>query len=180
LAKVPTAKRYAQALFELALEGGSQEAWLDELRLAQEALGDPTVGVYLGTPRVRIVDKLGIVAQLMEDREPLVASLVGLLVSRHASSLLDAVADAYGDLLNERLGRVRADVTTASTLSAEQQTRLQESLGSMLAKEVMLDTHEDPDIIGGVIVRVGDQIIDGSVRTRLIGLRQRLERGSLA
>jgi len=82
-------------------------------------------------------------------------------------------------LLNVMLGRVRAQVTTATPLSATQQKRLSDSLGASLQKNVVLETNEDPEIIGGVLVRVGDQIIDGSVRTKLAALKQQLAHGSL-
>ena len=178
MARAPRGKRYAQALFAIAVETGSQEAWLDELRLAREALDDPTVAMYLGTPRVLTDAKLDIVAQLLEGREPMVANLVGLLVSRQGTGLLGAVMDEYSELLNQSLGRARATVTTATPLSDEQRARLRESLGVMLDREIVVEANEDPEIIGGVVVRVGDQIIDGSVRTRLVALRQRLERES--
>ena len=87
---------------------------------------------------------------------------------------------AYGDLLNASLGRVQAQVTSSVPLSTVQRSRLQDSLKAMLNKDVVLETTEDPDIIGGVVVRVGDQIIDGSVRTRLEALKERLEHESLA
>ena len=70
-------------------------------------------------------------------------------------------------------------MTSAVPISAEQQSTLTASLGAMLDKEVVLDVQEDSDIIGGIVVRVGDQIIDGSVRSRLNGLRQSLERQGL-
>jgi F-type H+-transporting ATPase subunit delta len=180
VAKAPTAKRYAQALFSLAREKASAERWLEELRSARQALDVPTVGVYLGTPRVRTEAKLNVVNDLLTGREPLVANMVGLLVSRQSLSLLDAVIAEYNELLNESLGRARAEVTTAVRLSDDQQQRLRQSLGSALDNEVVLDTREDAGIIGGLLVRVGDQIIDGSVRSRLSAMRQRLERGALA
>ena len=71
-------------------------------------------------------------------------------------------------------------MTAATDVSAEQRQRLTESLSAMLNKDVVLEVREDPSIIGGAMVHVGDQIIDGSVRTRLQVLKQRLERESLA
>jgi F0F1-type ATP synthase delta subunit len=68
VAKAPTAKRYAQALFALAEEKNAAAAWLDELTKAREALGDPNVRVYLDTPRVRTEAKLGVVVELMKGR----------------------------------------------------------------------------------------------------------------
>ena len=105
MAKAPTAKRYAQALFAIAEEKNAAEAWLDELTKAQEALDDRDVRVYLDTPRVRAEAKLGVVAELMKGREPMVANLVGLLASRQGVNTVGAVAEEYGELLNQKLGR---------------------------------------------------------------------------
>ena len=180
MARTPTAKRYAQALFAIARDSGAEQAWLEDLRAAREALADPTVVVYLGTPRVPIEDKQRIVAELLEGLEPMVANTVGLLIGRQALSLLPAIVAAYAELLNESLGRLTATMTAATAVSNEQRERLTASLSTMLDKEVVLDVREDASIIGGALVRVGDQIIDGSVRTRLQALKHRLERESLA
>ena len=179
MAKAPTARRYAQALFAIAQEKGTTEAWLTDLRELSDILEEPTVSTYMSTPRVQTEDKLGVVAQVAEGRDPMIANLVGLLVSRQGVGLLGRVADEYGELLNVMLGRVRAQVTTATPLSAAQQKRLSDSLGASLQKDVLLETNEDPEIIGGVLVRVGDQIIDGSVRTKLAALKQQLAHGAL-
>ena len=109
------------------------EAWLEELSQAQVVLADPTVRLYLDTPRVRTDDKLSVVSQLLEGREPMVASMVGLLTDRHAAASLGAVTAAYGELLNKQLGRLKAEVTTATAISSEQQQKLSSSLGSALA-----------------------------------------------
>jgi F-type H+-transporting ATPase subunit delta len=90
------------------------------------------------------------------------------------------VIEAYGELLNQKLGRIKAEVTTATALSGDQQRKLSASLGASLQKEVLLDSNEDPEIIGGMVVRVGDQIIDGSVRTKLAAMKQQLAQGSLS
>lgn len=179
MAKAPTARRYAQALFAIAQEKGSTEAWLTDLRELTDALEESTVKTFMSTPRVRTEDKLGVVAQLTEGRDPMIANLVGLLVSRQGVGLLGRVTNEYGELLNVMLGRIRAEVTTATPLSTAQEKRLRDSLGASLGKDVILETRQDSNIIGGVLVRVGDQIIDGSVRTKLASLRQRLAHESL-
>ena len=178
MGRAATAKRYAQALFAIAEEQDAIEAWLIELTQAQAALDHPTVRAYLDTPRVPIEDKLGVVTQLLEGQEPLVANMVGLLTERHAVASLGAVTDAYTSLLNARLGRVQAEVTTATAISQAQRQKLSSVLGTSLGKEIVLDARQDPEIIGGIVVRVGDQIIDGSVRSKLAAMRQRLDRRS--
>jgi len=180
VAKAPTARRYAQALFALADEKNASEAWLDELREVKTALDDPTVALYLTTPRVPAEEKLAVATRLCEGRDPMIRNLLGLLASRQSTPLLGAVVAEYELLLNVRLGRVQAEVTTAAPISAAQQQRLRDSLGASLQKTVVLDPREDPEIIGGLVVRVGDQIIDGSVRSKLVALKQRLANESLA
>jgi F-type H+-transporting ATPase subunit delta len=166
-------------LFALADEKNATEAWLDDLRELKAEMDDPTVALYLSTPRVPAEQKLAVVAQLCEGRDTMIGNLMGLLSSRLGTALLGAVAAEYESLLNVRLGRVSAVVTTAAPISDAQQERLRESLGTSLQKTVVLETREDPEIIGGVMVRVGDQIIDGSVRSKLLALKQRLAHESL-
>ena len=84
------------------------------------------------------------------------------------------------ELLNISQGRVQAKVTSAVPVSPEQQGRLKESLGRMLGKEIVINVEDDPEIIGGMIIRLGDQVIDGSIRTRLDVLKHKLEHGSLS
>ena len=109
----------------------------------------------------------------------MIANLLGLLTSRQGVGLFGKVTEEYGELLNASLGRIRAQGTTATPMSATQLKRLSDSLGTSLKKEVLLEAREDPGIIGGVLVRVGDQIIDGSVRTKLASLKRQLAHESL-
>jgi F-type H+-transporting ATPase subunit delta len=106
--------------------------------------------------------------------------LVGLLTERHASSSLKGVINAYEGLLDQKLGRVKAEVTTATPITSAQRAQLSSSLGASLGKEIVLDAREDLEIIGGIVVRVGDQIIDASVQSKLSAMKQRIERGSLS
>ena len=176
MAKAPTTKRYAQALFSLAEAEGKQEAWLDSISGIAEALADPSAALFFGEPRVPAARKAEVAAEVSAGADPLVRNFVGLLVQRQAVGSLRAVVSEYGRLLNESLGRVQAEVRSAVPVSAEQQSALTAWLGTALNKEVILDVQEDSDIIGGIVVRVGDQIIDGSVRSRLNDLRQSLSR----
>ena len=180
MARGPTARRYAQALFDLAQEHGETEQWLDQLRRAAERLTEPQAALYLGVPRVPMEDKLALVRQALSGAHPLVVNAVSLMTQRGAVGALPQVASAYGALLDDSLGRARAGVTSAEDLSRSQRGKLSGLLEAMLNKEVVLDAAVDPAIIGGVVVRVGDQVIDGSVRTRLHGLRRSLARGPSA
>lgn len=175
MARGPAARRYARALFDLAAERGRQEEWQAQLRDAATAASEPTVALYLGLPRVPIEDKLDAVRRLLEGYDPLVVNAVQLLTQRRALDALADVAAEYDALLNETMGRVPVSVTSAVALSGPQQTRLSGELGRALRGEVVLDLREDAALLGGLIVQVGDQVIDGSVRTRLDAMRRTLQ-----
>lgn len=180
MAKAPTAKRYAEALFELAREAHAEEAWAEALSGARDVLSEPTAVLYFSEPRISRERKLEAVALLAQGYDRLVVNFLGLLVDRQATSLLPDIVSAYGALLNESAGRIQASVATAASLSDRQRTRLTAWLSAALEKVVALDVRTAPEIIGGMIVRVGDQVIDGSVRSRLDALRRQLAHGSLA
>ena len=179
MAKAPTGKRYAQALFQLAQERGREKAWEEELRQAQSLLADSTVYVYLTTPRVRPEQKQDAVRQLLAGLDPMIVNLVGLLSTRRAILVLPPLIDAYSALLNQSLGRVQAAVISAIALSDQQESHLQTLLSQTMEREVVLEVREEPEIIGGLVVRVGDQVVDGSIRTRLRSLRQRLAQATI-
>ena len=176
----PTARRYAQALFQLATEQGKEEAWMDDLRRAQDALAEPTVALYLGVPQVPMASKLDAVAQVMGGADQLLTNAISLLVQRRSLGIVPGVVREYAALLNESQGKAQARVTSAAALSDAQQDRLRGLLHDMLDKDVVLDLSVDPEIMGGMVVQVGDQIIDGSVRSRLQALKRRLQREQVA
>ncbi len=176
----PTARRYAQALFELAQDQGTEEAWLAQLTQASDALRAPTVALYLSVPRVPMAGKHEAIDGLMEGADRLLTNAVSLLAERASLALLPAIVREYGLRLTESQGRAQARVTSAVALSDGQEGRLRGLLRDMLERDVVIEATVDPDIVGGVVVQVGDQIIDGSVRTRLEALKRQLERGRLA
>ena len=179
MARAPKAKRYAQALFNLAQEQGKEQAWLDELAVAVESLTGTDVTLFFSSVRIPLERKLRVMRELFPGRDQAVMNLIGLLLRRNAIDLLPDIQTSYRELLDEKLGRVYANVSSAVPLTADQQDRLRQTLSGALNKDVILDVRQDPEIIGGLVVRVGDQIIDGSVRSRLEALRRRLLQESL-
>jgi len=179
VAKRPTAKRYAQALFDLALGQHAVERWMDALRGVAKALDDPTVRFYFNLPNVPLGRKQQAAAELAPGADATVVKFLGLLATRRAITLLPDVTLAYGEMLNAHLGRLQATATSAVTLTKPQQEQLRRRLRDLFEKDVVLEARVDDSIIGGVVVRIGDQVIDGSVRTKLQRLKQRLAEGSL-
>jgi F-type H+-transporting ATPase subunit delta len=134
---------------------------------AFRAQASQEVRLFLTTPRVPAQRKLETVKDLLRGVDPMVVNMIGLLLARQSIDLLPGIRQDYRRLLDESLGRVYASVTTAVALSTAQEGRLQQSLGQALEREVVLDVHQDPEIIGGLVVRVGDQIMEFPARGTL-------------
>ena len=105
---------------------------------------------------------------------PLMMNFLLLLVDKRSMGLLEAINDCYQELSNKAQGIIVADVTTAYELKAELRSRLSSKLESVTGKKVQLRTHQDQSIIGGVVVKIGDTRIDGSVIGRLQALKAEL------
>jgi F-type H+-transporting ATPase subunit delta len=103
-----------------------------------------------------------------------VQRFVLLLLERRRISALPAIARAYLELADAHTGRVRALVTSAQPLSPAEADRVRRSLEQRTGKKVIMETAVDPALIGGVVARVGDLVLDGSVRTQIAALKQRL------
>jgi len=105
---------------------------------------------------------------------PAVANVLRLLVERGRGEQLAEIDRAYGELLDERLGRVRATVTSARPLSDEQAAALQQTLAERTGRQVSIERHVDPALIAGVVAQVGSTVYDASVRTQLERMREEL------
>lgn len=174
MARLPTAKRYAQAAFAIAREEGRIEAWLEDLRRAQEVMSDESMRSYLDLARIGLERKLELLHKVLEGIHPLTFNLIGLLASRSGLGVLPGIVAEYERLLDLHLGRERAEVVTAVPLSKQQQDRVARQLGQLLGKDVILASRVDDAVIGGIVTRVGDRIIDTSTRGKLAALRRSL------
>ncbi len=177
--KGPTARRYAQALFLLASEKNANQEWLVEIQEVRSAFEKKENKSFLSSPRVKKQGKNEVIDQLKSNFDALLLNFIGLLVARNSVNLLPEIEREYRSLLDSSLGRVSAKVTTAVKLSDRQVNHLSDGLGSSLQKEVIIEQDIDPDIIGGILIRVGDKIIDGSVHSKLESLKLKLLRESI-
>jgi len=171
------AKRYAKALEEAAAEADALEAVSTELeRVATLWHQDPAIAAFFGNPGILLRDKAETLKGLSQRMalSPLVARFLDLLLSRHRMQALPGVARLYRDLMNKRLGRVQAAVRTAVPLAPDLQEGLRRRLAQVLGRTVLLEPHVDPAILGGIVVQVDSTVYDGSLRTQLKQLRERL------
>jgi len=171
------ARRYARALFGIGVDAGKFEALGDELgELAtlwsesdelRQALENP---IFQASEKRKVLE--GILPRVAPTPE--VQRFVLLLLDRRRIVLLPAIARAYRDLTDAHVGRVRAEVTSAQELAPATVDRIRRSLENRTGKKVLIHSTVDPDLIGGVVARVGDLVLDGSIRTQLADLRARL------
>jgi F-type H+-transporting ATPase subunit delta len=172
------ARRYAKALFNLAVETGRVEGWAKSLEALREAvetssdlrdvLSNP---VYSKEQRRAIVEKLA--SALSLDAEP--ANLLFLLGDRNRLAHLEAVVETFRDLADAHLGRIRAKVTSAVKLDDVAAQAIAEKLSQATRAKVLLDRAVDPSLLGGVVTQVGSLVYDGSVRAQLEDLRNQLK-----
>ena len=173
------ARRYAEAAFEIATRDRTLDSWGDGLALAAEVLADRRVASVVDNPAIPLAQRLDVVERLLSGRvqAPLLR-LVRLLVQRSRLDMLPAVASQYQRLLNRQRGVVEAVVTSAAPLSRDETETLRAKLADMTGAAVALEERVDAALIGGLTVRVGDQLLDASVRGRLERLRNQLVAGT--
>ena len=170
-------KRYAQAIFELAREQDQLDLWAGDLQLVDQALQDEEFKVFLKHAKVPVADKVRAINTVLIAVHPLVKNLVHILVTGGLVDLLPQLKEAYEALLDEHRGRQRVEVTSAIPLEDRELERITNFLSGIIQKEVVATTVVDESILGGVVIRMGDRLLDGSARSRLEGLRNRLHAG---
>jgi F-type H+-transporting ATPase subunit delta len=168
------ARRYAQAYFDLAEEAGAIEEWGSELSKVAEALSAPEVVQALADPRLKARERLTVAGRLLEGASPQAANLVRLLLEHGRIAVLPQLVTHYRRLADRASGVVRAEVISAIPVSEQEASRIRRTLSDKLGGEVETSIRQDPDILGGLVIRIGDRVIDGSVRTRLQQLRAAL------
>ncbi len=173
--KAASARRYAQAVFQIGSEHDNLEQWYDDLSTMAAALEDGELAAFLDAPQVSVERKVELIGNALGDVvTPLAANLLSLLASRGIASILPDVVESYQSLLDEHRGVERAEVVSPVPLDDEQQQRVTDLLEGIVDKQVRLNTRVEPAILGGFVARVGDRVIDGSARTRLEQMRRRL------
>lgn len=174
------ARRYAKALLMIGKEDGQAESYKDELdgvaRLIQsnqeleQVITNP---LHDATARKKVlsavVEKLGL-SKVMK-------SFIALLFDKGRIGFLDGINDFYQELADELKGIARATVVSATELSDDAIEKIRQGLSKRTGKEVILDVKQDPGLIGGIVTRIGDLVLDGSVKTQLLNMRETLKKG---
>jgi F-type H+-transporting ATPase subunit delta len=172
-----SARRYATAAFNVASETGDYEAWLNVLLEFTRVLRMSSARTIFMSPAVPTSEKIAAVDNLLPNATPVVRNFLRILAERDRLNEVPGIADALRDLINDKRGIVTAEVTTAIPLDRDMERLVAQRLAAHLGREadkVTIRSRVDPTIIGGVVARVGDRLIDDSVRGRLERLRRTL------
>lgn len=169
------AKRYAQAAFAVALEQGDPERWLGDLDGLSDLVARPEAAALLQSDRVPDAAKDALLKAALPGAAPAALNLARLLVAKRRIRLAEQVREEFGNLLDAHEGRARAIVTTAVPLSEEQKAGIAERLGQITGKKISVEQAVAPGILGGLIARIGDTLIDGSTRSKLVALKKSLQ-----
>jgi len=172
------ARNYAETLLELARRNGGQrtvEEFGGAMELLAESVADPRVREFLSTPRIAPEQRKAALRGALQGRVPdLFLRFVMVVVDKRRQALLADVAREYGALVDELTGRVRVDVSISHAPDARLEEQITAALTRRLGKTVLPTFRVDPELLGGMVARVGDEILDGSVRSYAAGLRRRL------
>mgnify|MGYP006092871343 FL=1 len=167
-------RRYAQAVFQIATESGQLDGWSDDLRTVATALENKELAGILDSPQVPAAAKIETVKTVLGDAvDPLATNLLAILATRNLANLIPGIIETFETLVDHHNGIERAEVISAAPLDHDQEAAIKAVLVKLVnKKDVRLSTGVDPNILGGLVARVGDRVIDGSLRTRLQGMRR--------
>lgn len=175
-----SALRYADAAFQIAERDGNSAAWLKELDRAAALASNERAERLLDNPSLPLEKRRELLeAALGKDTPAPLLNLLLLLLRRGRIDLLPRVAGAFRELVNRKAGITPALVISAAELSAQDLRALEQRLEERTGGRVELEVRVDPSLLGGISVRVGDRLIDGSVRGRLERLRSQVAAGTL-
>ena len=182
MSDITIARRYAQALNEQAAQTGVLEQVDADINLISNALADSReLRDFFGSPIISRTKKADVVKGLFGERvQPITLSFLTLLVEKRREDVFPIVVSSYQELRDQQLGVTPVSVRTAFELSDDDRSALMGALRSMTGNEVRLQTRIDASIMGGMVIRIGDTVYDGSITNQLATLRERLQSGAHA
>jgi F-type H+-transporting ATPase subunit delta len=170
------ARNYAEALLELAKRARDLRGWGSLIQSIADAIGrDQTLRAFLETPRIDAATKNGVLRKALADRAPSTfVRFVESVVNHRRQMLIPEIAQEYMDLVDAAENRMYAKVTVAREVDDDTRRAIADRLSQLFEKTVVPHVTVDDRILGGVVVRVGDTVMDGSVRRKLGVLRARM------
>jgi F-type H+-transporting ATPase subunit delta len=173
------ARNYAETLLALAGTANDLRGWGSMITDLADAMGaNPKLRLFLESPRVGSAEKNAVLGAAFSDRMPRnFLRFLQSLVTHRRQMLIPEIAREYLDLVDAAEGRIHARVTVARETGDDEKSAIAQQLSRMFGKDVVPHLSVDPRIMGGVIVHVGDTVLDGSVKKRLMSLKRRMLAG---
>lgn len=174
-------RNYAEALLELARRAEDLPGWGKLIQDVSNAMeDDATLHLFLESPKISEAQKSAVLSEALADRVPRhFLRFLLALVRKRRQMLIPEIATEFHNLVDQSEGRIHANVTVARETSEVERNEIAEQLSRVLGKQAMLHVNVNPAILGGVIVKVGDTVMDGSIRKRLATLKVRILEGSV-
>jgi len=172
------ARRYAGAIFDIGMKQNTLDRTLEDVQEIAKLFSIRKLAYLLREPNIPAERKETAIRQGLASKVlPTSLNLALLVVQRELVDLMPNIARELNQLVLDHKNEAKAEVTTATQLDETTQSQVQRALERMTGKKIMLETRVQPNILGGVVARVGDQVIDGSVERRLKLLQQQLLTG---
>ena len=177
------ARRYAKALLIIGKEDGQTEQYRQELNgVAQLMTEDNQLADTIANPLYKSGDRKQVLQKIIEklNLSKTMSSFLLLLFEKGRIGFVGSINDFYQTLADELKGVARASLVSASKLTSEAIEKIRSALSKKTGKDVILQVEHDPALIGGIVTRIGDLILDGSIKTQLLNMRESLRRGERA
>jgi F-type H+-transporting ATPase subunit delta len=176
---LPSAKRYARAVFEIGQAAGTLGQWSEELAIMALAGANAEFVALLEAPGITSAEKAEAVLGVLPDLSEGGRNMLSLIISRRAASLLPRIRERFQELIDDEEGIRRVEAATAVAMTDSERAYVIGELSKTLAGEIRLSEMVDPTLLGGMRIRVGDRVMDGSVKGRLASLRQSVAAGAM-
>ena len=174
------ARRYAKALLLIGKEDGQTETYREELNgIAELIQGEKALEQALTNPLYDAAGRRKVLEAIIEkmNLSKLMSSFLLLIFEKGRVGFIGSINDFYQKLADELKGVARASLVSATELSSEAVDKIRASLSKRTGKDIILEIEQDPTLIGGIVTRIGDLVLDGSIKTQLLNMRESLKRG---
>lgn len=171
------AKKYAQAIFEIAKSKGIIEIVYENLKFVEEII-DLSIELkeLLENPTISLIKKKEIIEELFKEKiKEDTLNLLYVIVDKNRINIISSIVYVYKELIDEYKDIIKADVISAVEIKEETKDRLKKELDKKFKKDVKIDYNIDEGIIGGLIIKLGDKIIDGSVRRKIEEIKNKIK-----
>ena len=173
-------RRFAQAIFQIALESKQIDSWMSDLSKLVSFSKDDSFLSFMDSPKISLDSKISVIKEsgIDDDLNRLSVNLLSLLASRNSVYSISDIADSFQELVDDHNNVLRADITTATKMSKDLEDTISESLKKIAGNDLTITSKIDPSIVGGFVAKVGDRLNDASVRTRLENMKRGLIKGT--